>query len=130
MKLVLALVMGLGSIAVPALAQGCNSCGTVRVTANFQVWTPVANDGADASMGKAVAQASEPLYDVVARQCDVLAAGYKGDCRVVEFRVNAGINERPTPQFVAPGQRLVAQQNVNAVFEITPTPASKATPKP
>jgi hypothetical protein len=103
----------------------------VRVTANFQIATPVAMSASTADVTKALAQANQSLYDIVNRQCDVIAAALKGDCKIVQLNVNGNINER-TPQFVQPGDRGNPQQmvnaNANATFLIEPPEAAKDAP--
>jgi hypothetical protein len=135
MKLASALVFVFAAISAPALAQECRQCSDpIRVSANFQVSAPIDKDASGAELGKAISSASQPLYDLVSRQCEVLANEYKGECRVVQMNVNASINDRRIPQFVAPGERGAEQQrvnaNANAVFEITPPSADKPAAKP
>lgn len=135
MKLASAFALVFAATWAPALAQDCHQCAEpIRVNANFQVSLPVAKDAAGAELSKALAGASQPLYDLVTRQCDVLASEYKGECRVVQLNVNASISERRFPQFVAPGDRASEQQhvnaNANAAFEITPAGADKPAVKP
>jgi hypothetical protein len=134
MKLASVFLFAFAALCAPALAQDCRQCGAIRVTANFQVWTPIDRDLSGAALGKAVSEASQPLYGVVSRQCELLADAYKGVCRLVEFQVNSGVNDRMLPQFVTPGDRAAPQQrvnaNVNAIFEITPASAETPAQKP
>ena len=92
---------------------------------------PVDKEASGAELGKALAAASQPLYDVVNRQCDILADEYKGACRVVQLNVNTSINDRRFQQF---GDRSAPQQhvnaNANATFEITPAIPDAAPAKP
>jgi hypothetical protein len=135
MKLASIVALAFAAVAAPALAQDCGQCAEpIRVNANFQVSLPIAKNASGAELGKALSAASQPLYDLVSRQCDVLADEYKGVCRVVQLNVNASINDRRIPQFVAPGERASEQQRVNAnataTFEITPANADNAAAKP
>jgi hypothetical protein len=135
MKLAPALVFAFVAASAPALAQECRQCAdgidkTVRINANFQVSLPVDDNTASADMSKAMTSANQSLYDVINRQCDVLANEYKGDCRVVQLNVNTSLNDRQNVQFVPPGARLNQPKqhvnaNANAVFEIAPAAPAK-----
>ncbi len=99
------------------------------------MWLPIDNNTPAAEVGKALSAASQPLYGVISRQCEVLASEYNGECRIVDLNVNAAIPDRRLPQFVAPGDRATSPQqrvnaNANAVFEITPAGADKTPAKP
>ncbi len=135
MKLASVLVFAFAVVNAPAFAQDCRQCADpIRVTANFQVWLPIDKDASGAELGKALSTASQPLYDLLSRQCDILAIEYKGECRVVQLNVGTSVNDRRIPQFVAPGERGGAQQrvnaNANAVFEITPASTDKPPAQP
>jgi hypothetical protein len=109
---------------------------SVRISANFQITTPVASSASASDLTKALAQANQSLYDIINHQCDVIGAALKGDCRIVQLNVNGNINER-IPQFTPPGERPNSQQivnaNANAVFLVESAatkdaPASKDAP--
>jgi hypothetical protein len=109
---------------------------SIRISANFQISTPVAAPASTSDLTKALAEASRSLYDIVNRQCDVIGAALKGDCRLVQLNVNGNINDR-LPQFTPPGERPNQQPmvnaNANAIFLVEPAgakdaPASKDAP--
>ncbi|HEY1942404.1 MAG TPA: hypothetical protein VGH40_09800 [Roseiarcus sp.] len=134
MRLALVLALTFAAASAPAFAQNCGQCADpIRINMNFQASLPIDKDASNAELAKALAGASQPLSDVVSRQCDILAEEYKGECRVVQLSVNTSINDRRIPQFVAPGDRSAQQRvnaNANAMFEITPAEAAKPAAKP
>ena len=72
---------------------------------------------------KALAQANQSLGELANRECDVLAAAFKSECRVGQLNMGANINDRRVGlmmnnEFGAP-QRFV-NANLNATFELTP----------
>jgi hypothetical protein len=83
-----------------------------RVTLNFQLSAPPAPSMSAADLTKAMAALSQSLYDIVDRQCDVLSAALKGDCKLVQINVNSNVNDRMNN-----GLPFVSA-NANATFEI------------
>jgi hypothetical protein len=113
-------------IASSAEAQNWRACcdpnnKATRVTANFQVNMPVSSGASAADMTAALAQANQQLYEIVNRQCDVIAAALKGECRIVQLNVNGNVNERMNA-----GQMINA--NANLVFEVQPPSSPKDGP--
>jgi hypothetical protein len=109
-----------------AHAQNANATGEAKpisITANFQLRIPVDASASTADMMKALSQANQSLGDLVTRQCDVLAAAFKSDCRVEQLNMGANVNDRRmAPQFnndFANSQRIV-NANLNATFDLTP----------
>jgi hypothetical protein len=92
-----------------------------RVTANFQMTMPVSAGASTSDMTSALAQANQQLYEIVNRQCDVIAAALKGECRIVQLNVNGNVNERMNA-----GQMISA--NANLVFEVDPPASPKDGP--
>ena len=107
----------------PPLARLAGDNRKVNVTANFSVALPLTRDAKSTEMTKEIAAATEALFDIVNRQCDLLAASLKGTCRLIQLNTNGNIGNRGVPnnQAVAAG--------ANATFEIDLTPAA-ATPTP
>jgi hypothetical protein len=94
----------------------------MSVTANFQLRIPVDASASTADMIKALSQANQSLGDLITRQCEVLAAAFKSDCRVEQLNMGANINDRRVNQFnndFAGAQRIV-NANLNATFDLTP----------
>jgi hypothetical protein len=107
-----------------AQAQNCrtvnNRCvnGT-RVTANFQMSAPTPAAAPVADLTKTMAAVSQSLYEIVNRECEVIGAVLKGECRLVQINVNSNVNDRMNN-----GVPFV-NANANATFEIE----LKASPK-
>jgi len=103
----------------------------VKITANFQIATPVNSPASAADLTTALAQANQSLYEIINRQCDVIGAALKGNCRIVQLNVNGNINDR-MQQFTPPGERSNPQQmvnaNANATFVVEPTAAKDTSP--
>jgi hypothetical protein len=102
------------------------------ITANFQLRIPLDASAPTADVTKALAQANQSLGDLANRQCDVLAAAFKGDCRVVQLNMGANVNDRRFAQQFnndfAGAQRFV-NANLNVTFELTsPTQAPNNAP--
>jgi hypothetical protein len=98
----------------------------IRITANFQISTPLGANASAADLTKALTLANQSLYEIINRQCDVIGAALKGDCKIVQLNVNGNINER-VQQFgdrVSPLQMVNA--NANATFLIEPEAAKEA----
>ncbi len=128
MKLIaaVALLFAVASIP-PAVAQNWGNSGPKgpRVTLNFQLSAPPAASMSPGDLTKAMAGLSQSLYEIVDRQCDVLSAALKGECRLVQININSNINDRMnngTPFVTA---------NANATFEIDQKdPAKDGAPPP
>ena len=107
-----------------AQVQNCqtfnNPCllGT-RVTANFQLSAPTPAGAPVADLTKTMATVSQSLYEIVNRECEVLGAVLKGECRLVQINVNSTVNDRRNNGIPT------VNANANATFEIE----QKATPK-
>jgi hypothetical protein len=119
-------VLALAFCISAAQAQNANATGEAKpisITANFQLRIPVDASASTADMMKALSQANQSLGDLVTRQCDVLAAAFKSDCRVEQLNMGANVNDRRmAPQFnndFANSQRIV-NANLNATFDLTP----------
>ena len=114
MKLIAAALLLVVAGITPALAQNWGNSGPKgpRVTLNFQLSAPPAASMSPGDLTKAMAGLSQSLYEIVDRQCDVLSAALKGECRLVQININSNINDRMnngTPFVTA---------NANATFEI------------
>jgi hypothetical protein len=120
-----AIYMALAFCASTAQAQNASAPGEAKpmsVTANFQLRIPVDASASTADMIKALSQANQSLGDLITRQCEVLAAAFKSDCRVEQLNMGANINDRRVNQFnndFAGAQRIV-NANLNATFDLTP----------
>jgi hypothetical protein len=110
----------------PAFAQNWGNAGPKgpRVTLNFQLSAPPAASTSPGDLTKAMASLSQSLYEIVDRQCEVLSAALKGDCRLVQININSNISDRMNngaPSVTA---------NANAMFEIDQTdPPKDAAPQ-
>jgi hypothetical protein len=98
----------------------------IVVNANFQTRIAVDPSASTSEVTKALAQANQSLGELANRECDVLAAAFKSDCRVGQLNMGANINDRRVGlmmnnEFGAP-QRFV-NANLNATFELTPASA-------
>ena len=95
-----------------------------RVTANFQLSAPTPAAASAGDLTKAMAGLSQSLYEIIDRECDVLSAALKGDCRLVQININSNINDRMNN-----GVPFVTA-NANATFEIdVKTPSKDAAPQ-
>lgn len=117
--------------ATAALAQddGPGDGKSFNITANFQAQAIVAAGADTQEMAKSIAKLQASLSDVVAKQCDVLAAAFKGSCAVLQLNMNSNIEGRH--RFAngdAAGQKR-AWASVNATFVLTP-PAAEPSPTP
>jgi hypothetical protein len=117
------LLVGLTSVSQAQAQNGRRFNGVddkfIRVTANFQLSAPRVDGASSADLTKAMASVNQSLNDIVYRQCEVLGAVLKGDCRIVQVNVGSNINDRMnagTP---------VVSGNANATFEIDPKVPSK-----
>jgi hypothetical protein len=102
---------------------------TIVVNANFQARIAVDPSAPTSEITKALAQANQSLGDLANRECDVLAAAFKSECRVGQLNMGANVNDRRAGlimnnEFGAP-QRFV-NANLNATFELTPASAKTA----
>jgi hypothetical protein len=96
----------------------------MRVTANFQLSAPTQATASAGELTRTMAAVSQSLYEIVDRQCDVLGAALKGDCRLVQINVGSNINDRMNN-----GVPFV-NANANATFEIdVKAPPTDAAPQ-
>ncbi|MGO8832852.1 MAG: hypothetical protein ACLQE9_08555 [Roseiarcus sp.] len=114
--------------AAPALAQNCqmfnNACAKgPRVTANFQLSAPPPASASPSELTKALGALSQSLYEIIDRECDVLGAALKGDCRLVQININSNINDRMNN-----GVPFITA-NANATFEIDVKTPKDAAPQ-
>jgi hypothetical protein len=118
--------------AAPALAQEAGAAGDasakpIVVTANFQARIAVDPSAPTTEVTKALAQANQSLGEIANRECDVLAAAFKTDCRVGQLNMSANVNDRRIGQMMnaefGGSQRLV-NASLNATFELTPPAAA------
>jgi outer membrane receptor for monomeric catechols len=129
MKLI-ATVLLVAAIGVSqAQAQNCQTYNSpcvkgTRVTANFQLSAPTLAAAPVADLTKTMATVSQSLYEIVNRECDVLSAVLKGECRVVQITVSSNVNDRMNN-----GVPFV-NANANATFEIElKAPPKEAVPQ-
>jgi outer membrane receptor for monomeric catechols len=129
MKLI-ATVLLVAAIGVSqAQAQNCQTYNNpwvkgTRVTANFQLSAPTLAAAPVADLTKTMATVSQSLYEIVNRECDVLSAVLKGECRVVQINVSSNVNDRMNN-----GVPFV-NANANATFEIElKAPPKEAVPQ-
>ncbi len=129
MKFASAILLVAAMSATPAQAQnwqmltGSGARG-MRVTANFQLSAPTPATASASDLTKTMAAVSQSLYEIVDRQCDVLSAALKGDCRLVQINVGSNINDRMNN-----GVPFV-NANANATFEIdVKAPPTDAAPQ-
>ena len=135
MKFLSAAILMFALCAASAHAQNANAPGEARpmsITANFQLRIPVDASAPTADMTKALAQANQSLGDLANRQCDVLSAAFKSDCRVVQLNMSANVNDRRAMQQFnndfAAAQKFV-NANLNATFELSAqAPAANGAP--
>ena len=125
----------------PAAAQDVpspNEPKVITVTANFQLSVPVDASAPTAEIGKALAQANDTLSGLAERECDLMAAAFKRECRISQINVNANLNTRRLAQQPNLAQQLgaeanaarrVANANMNLTMELT-APADAANPAP
>lgn len=105
----------------PPMRLGGERAQTISV--NLQFTTPVPALPSTADTTKTMASASQSLYDIVNRQCEVLTAALGGACRLVQLNIGGNLNTR-----VNNGVPTVSA-NANATFEIE-AKAPTASPAP
>lgn len=139
MKFRTAVFLSLGlafGAAAPTRADEANqsadaSAKPIVVTANFQARIIVDPSAPTSEITKALTQANQSLGELVNRECDVLAAAFKSDCRVGQLNMGANINDRRVGVMMnnefGAAQRFV-NANLNATFELTPAAAAKGAP--
>jgi len=118
--------------AAPALAQEVGSAGDasarpIVVTANFQARIAVDPSVPTMEVTKALAQANQSLGEIANRECDVLAAAFKSDCRVGQLNMSANVNDRRAGQMMNAefgGSQRIVNASLNATFELTPPAAA------
>ncbi len=119
----------------PAAAQNVpspNEAKVITINANFQLSVPIEASATTADIAKALAQANDALTDLAERQCDLMAASFKRECRVVQINLGANLNGRRfAQQFIdeANSARRVANANMNLTMELF-TRADGATAAP
>ncbi len=112
----------------PATAQNAppNDGKAITLNVNFQLSVPIEASATTADIAKALAQANDALTNLAARQCDLLAAAFKRECRVAQMNLGANLNGRRFPQQFADEARRSANANMNMTMELLP-PADAAT---
>jgi hypothetical protein len=96
-----ALMLVASMAAQPASAQPVQITGTVNhaagtpekpetVSVTLQLVLPAPAGSSSVDMTQAMAATSQSLYDIINRECDVLSAVLKGNCRLT--RLNVGGN--------------------------------------
>ena len=66
----------------------------VTLNANFQMSIPLDPGASTADIAKALAQANTSLGDLAQRQCELLSAAFKRECRIVQINLGANLNGR------------------------------------
>jgi hypothetical protein len=101
----------------------------IIVNANFQARIVVDPSAPTSEITKALAQANQSLGELATRECDVLAAASKSDCRVGQLNMGANVNDRRAGMMMnndfGAAQRFV-NASLNATFELTPAAAKGA----
>ena len=121
-RTVAALIISSLAIA-PAAAQSVPSSSEAKVivvNANFQLSVPIEASATAAEMGKALAQAYDALGGVAERQCGLMTASFKRECRVAQRNVSASLNESQQFNDEANPARRVANANMNLRIELLP----------
>ena len=97
---------------------GADRAQTISIT--FQLSMPLSPPASTEDMTKTMAGTSQPLYDIVNHECQVLIASLGGTCRLVQLNIGGNLNNR-----MINGTSFVSA-NANAVYEID----AKAPPPP
>ena len=125
MKLTAPIAVLLAAASVsPAQAQNCQMFGNAcpkgpRISINFQLSAPPPATTSASDLTKAMGGLSQSLYEIIDRECDVLSAALKGDCRLVQVNISSNINDRMNN-----GVPFITA-NANATFEIEPKEPAK-----
>src|ERR1700733_5896628 len=90
-------------------------------TMHFQLSQTMQSTTTSADLAAFVASATQSLYDIANRECEVLGVSLKGTCRVTQVNVGSNLNSP------ANGRGLIATSTANAAYEIEPTPAAGTT---
>ena len=106
------------------------------VTVTFQMSQPAPTVTSSEDITKAVAATNQSLYDIVNRECGVLTAALKGDCRLTRLTVGGNFNDmnfNPLAFANRGNTSAVITANATATFEIdveAPAAASPAAASP
>ena len=117
----------------PAAAQNApssNEAKVITINVNFQLSVPIDASATTADIAKALAQANDALTNLAERQCDLMAASFKRECRVAQINLGANLNGRRFAQQFndeANLARRVANANMNLSMELLPPGNAAAT---
>ncbi|HEX3989534.1 MAG TPA: hypothetical protein VHX39_00035 [Acetobacteraceae bacterium] len=89
---------------------------------HFQLSQTLQGNASSTDLSNMMANASQTLYDLANRECELLTVAFKGTCRVTQVNVGANINGPMN------GRGPVVNSNANATYEIDPAPAAAPTP--
>jgi hypothetical protein len=84
-----------------------------------------------ADIAKALAQANASLSDLAQRQCELLSAAFKRECRIVQINLGANLNGRRFANQMNDDNvvRRMANATMNLAVELSaPTEETKAAP--
>lgn len=103
----------------------------VTLNANFQMSIPLDPGASTGDIAKALAQANGSLSDLAQRQCELLSAAFKRECRIVQLNLGANLNGRWFANRM--NEDNVARRMANATMNLTvelssPTEETKAVP--
>jgi len=119
--------------AASANAQGAKEGAVKPVTlnANFQMSIPLDPGASTADIAKALAQANGSLSDLAQRQCELLSAAFKRECRIVQLNLGANLNGRWFANRINDDNlaRRMASATMNLTVELSaPTDETKPAP--
>ena len=89
---------------------------------HFQLSQTMQSTSSSTDLSNMMANASQTLYDLVNRECEILSVAFKGTCRVTQVNVGSNINGPMN------GRGPVVNSNANATYEIDTKAAAPAAP--
>jgi hypothetical protein len=100
------------------------------LNANFQMSVPLDAAASTSDIAVALGQANASLSDLAQRQCELLSAAFKRECRIVQMNLGANLSGRFTNQMNDENlTRRMASATMNLTVELsTPTEETKAAP--
>ncbi|MCC2095473.1 MAG: hypothetical protein KDJ29_01195 [Hyphomicrobiales bacterium] len=85
----------------------------MRVSASFQTMVPISGPSNVEAETKATESARRSLYEIAARECEVITRVFKGDCRIINLSVRSYVRDRGN------GIRQISI-SANATYSVTP----------
>ena len=103
---------------------GANADRIQTLMTTFQLSRNIPTSTPQVDLTNGMARATQSLYDIINRQCEVIGLSFKGECRLVLIQINGNIGNANYRS--PPGGGLMFNATATATFEIEtkdPAPA-------